>query len=66
MSFIMFPEYLVVVYGVAGGMLVAIILVGSVLFRNWKYEQALDSLTWKIDFKDIKIYDDANKASRVS
>lgn len=25
------------------------------LYRNWRYEQELDSLLWKVNYKDIEI-----------
>jgi hypothetical protein len=43
--------------GIAGGVLVVLGFVALVLYRNWKYEQELDSLLWKIDFRDIKMHD---------
>jgi hypothetical protein len=43
--------------GIAGGALVVLGFVALVLYRNWKYEQELDSLLWKIDFRDIKMHD---------
>jgi hypothetical protein len=43
--------------GVGGGALVVLGFVALVLYRNWKYEQELDSLLWKIDFRDIKMHD---------
>lgn len=58
--------------GIAGGLSVVIIIISLVLYRNWKYEQELDSLLWKVDFKDIQINEEANsnnqgtKSSRVS
>jgi hypothetical protein len=45
--------------------------VGLIIYRNWRYEQELDSLLWKIDYKDIQIPDlpplssGQGKASRV-
>lgn len=32
-------------------------VVSLVLYRNWRYEQELDSLLWKIDFKDIQMHE---------
>lgn len=32
----------------------------SILYRNWKYEQELDSLLWKVDFRDIEIKETSN------
>jgi hypothetical protein len=41
--------------GVAGGLILLLALVLLVLFRNWRYEQELDSLLWKVDYRDIQI-----------
>lgn len=43
--------------GIAGGALVMLILVSLVLYRNWRYEQELDSLLWKVDFKEIQMHE---------
>ncbi len=57
--------------GIAGGVAVVFIIVGLIIYRNWRYEQELDSLLWKIDYKDIQIPDlpplssGQGKASRV-
>jgi hypothetical protein len=40
--------------GVAGGLLLILAVVLLVLYRNWRYEQELDSLLWKVDYKDIQ------------
>ncbi|XP_041364284.1 guanylate cyclase 32E-like [Gigantopelta aegis] len=39
--------------GVAGGILLIAIIAGQLIYRNWRYEQALASLLWKIDCKDL-------------
>lgn len=57
--------------GVTGGILIILLIISLVLYRNLKYEQELDSLLWKVDFRDIQINDDANatlgtKVTRVS
>ncbi|XP_012148117.1 guanylate cyclase 32E isoform X1 [Megachile rotundata] len=44
-----------IVGGIAGGFLLIIAAVLLVLYRNWKYEQELDSLLWKVNYKDIQI-----------
>ncbi|KAI4500683.1 hypothetical protein M0802_004275 [Mischocyttarus mexicanus] len=44
-----------IVGGIGGGLLLIIIAVLLVLYRNWKYEQELDSLLWKVNYKDIQI-----------
>ncbi|XP_030761658.1 guanylate cyclase 32E [Sitophilus oryzae] len=46
--------------GVAGGIIVIVLIILLVLYRNWRYEQELDSLLWKIDFKDLEINDEPN------
>ncbi|XP_046653495.1 guanylate cyclase 32E-like isoform X2 [Daphnia pulicaria] len=43
--------------GIAGGVAVVFIIVGLIIYRNWRYEQELDSFLWKIDYKDIQIPD---------
>lgn len=42
---------------VAGVILLILTIVSLVLYRNWRYEQELDSLLWKIDFKDIQMHE---------
>jgi hypothetical protein len=44
--------------GVAGGLLLFLVVVLLVLYRNWRYEQELDSLLWKVDYRDIQINED--------
>lgn len=43
--------------GIAGGAVVVLILVSLVLYRNWRYEQELDSLLWKVDYKEIQMHE---------
>jgi hypothetical protein len=46
---------------IAGIILLILTIVSLVLYRNWRYEQELDSLLWKIDFKEIQMHEnDAN------
>lgn len=54
-----------IIGGIAGGLLLIIIVVLLVPYRNWKYEQELDSLLWKVNYKDIQIKEakDENGAS---
>jgi hypothetical protein len=61
--------------GVAGGLLLFLAVVLLVLYRNWRYEQELDSLLWKVDYRDIQINEEqqvqagsslSTKISRVS
>lgn len=49
--------------GVTGGIFLVILIISLVLYRNWKYEQELDSLLWKVDFKDIQINEEPNSNS---
>jgi hypothetical protein len=43
---------------VAGGLMLILAVVLLVLYRNWRYEQELDSLLWKVDYRDIQINED--------
>ncbi|XP_035734350.1 guanylate cyclase 32E-like isoform X1 [Vespa mandarinia] len=54
-----------IIGGIAGGLLLIIVAVLLILYRNWKYEQELDSLLWKVNYKDIQIKEakDENGAS---
>nr|XP_006817694.1 PREDICTED: guanylate cyclase 32E-like [Saccoglossus kowalevskii] len=47
-----------IVGGTIGGILLVLVIVLAVAYRNWKYEQALASLLWKIDYRDICIKSD--------
>ncbi|XP_071497705.1 speract receptor-like isoform X1 [Diadema antillarum] len=40
--------------GVVGGIVFIICMVLIAVYRNWKYEQELASLLWKIDYSDIQ------------
>ncbi|CAB0035081.1 unnamed protein product [Trichogramma brassicae] len=54
-----------IIGGVAGGLLLVAGAVLLVVYRNWRYEQELDSLLWKVNYKDIEIKDakDAESAT---
>lgn len=43
--------------GIAGGALLVLGIVSLVLYRNWRYEQELDSLLWKVDFREIQMHE---------
>ncbi|XP_037094252.1 speract receptor-like [Pollicipes pollicipes] len=43
--------------GIVGGIVLVLIIIGLVFYRNWQYEQELDSLLWKIDYKEIQMSD---------
>lgn len=53
-------------------MLLVVAVIGLIFYRNWRYEQELDSLLWKVDFRDIQINGEPNanglgpKVTRVS
>jgi guanylate cyclase, other len=48
--------------GVASFILLVLTIISLVLYRNYRYEQELDSLLWKIDFKEIQMHEnDANQ-----
>lgn len=42
---------------IAGSALLLLGIVSLVLYRNWRYEQELDSLLWKVDFKEIQMHE---------
>jgi hypothetical protein len=44
--------------GVAGGLMLILAVVLLVLYRNWRYEQELDSLLWKVDYREIQMNED--------
>ncbi|XP_049867023.1 guanylate cyclase 32E isoform X1 [Pectinophora gossypiella] len=41
--------------GACGGTLALLVLAALALYRGWRYEQELDSLLWKIDFRDLHL-----------
>ena len=41
------------ILGLSGSAFVFLFIIAVVLYKNWVYEQELDSLLWKIDVKDI-------------
>lgn len=45
--------------GLVGGLLVVLTAIALFLYRNWRYEQELDSLLWKVNYKDIQIKEEA-------
>lgn len=45
-------------WGTIVSILLIIFVTALILYRNWRYEQELDSLLWKIDYKEIEIHDD--------
>ncbi|KAK2159125.1 hypothetical protein LSH36_158g05017 [Paralvinella palmiformis] len=50
------PTYTVhIVGGTIGGIGFFVIIIGIIFYRNWRYEQELASLLWKVDYKDIDI-----------
>ncbi|EEC02181.1 guanylate cyclase, putative [Ixodes scapularis] len=57
-----------VVTGASGGIILLLLIVGFVVYRYWAYEQELDSLLWKVDFREIQIneFTPSNKAPKAS
>ncbi|KAL7287914.1 hypothetical protein TKK_0017974 [Trichogramma kaykai] len=55
-----------IIGGVAGGLLLVAGAVALVVYRNWRYEQELDSLLWKVNYKDIEIKDAKDAESATS
>uniref|UniRef100_A0AAG5DN07 Guanylate cyclase n=1 Tax=Anopheles atroparvus TaxID=41427 RepID=A0AAG5DN07_ANOAO len=49
--------------GIAGGALLLLGVVSLVLYRNWRYEQELDSLLWKVDFREIQMHENEKEAA---
>ncbi|XP_060597382.1 receptor-type guanylate cyclase Gyc76C-like isoform X2 [Ruditapes philippinarum] len=43
--------------GVTGGLALIVLIIGFLVYRNWKYENDLASLLWKIEYKDIDFKD---------
>ncbi|XP_068086160.1 guanylate cyclase 32E [Anabrus simplex] len=52
-----------IIGGVAGGLALVLAIVSLVLYRNWRYEQELDSLLWKVDYKEIQMNEENNGIS---
>ncbi|XP_072943513.1 guanylate cyclase 32E isoform X2 [Epargyreus clarus] len=52
--------------GASGGTLALLALAALALYRGWRYEQELDSLLWKIDFRDLHLPDDEQRANKLS
>ena len=50
-------NYCDLLLGLMGGLLAVLVVVGGVAYRNWRYEQELDSLLWKIDSKELMMED---------
>lgn len=55
-----------IVGGVAGGLLLVFVTISLILYRNWKYEQELDSLLWKVNYKDIEIKETKDESTSPS
>ncbi|KAK9890919.1 hypothetical protein WA026_012260 [Henosepilachna vigintioctopunctata] len=53
-----------IVSGVTGGILIVMLVLLLAFYRNWRYEQELDSLIWKIDYKDIQINEEQKSGTK--
>ncbi|XP_017772276.1 PREDICTED: guanylate cyclase 32E [Nicrophorus vespilloides] len=49
-----------IMYGITGGVFFVMAIIALIFYRNWRYEQELDSLLWKVDFREIQINDEPN------
>ncbi|KAG5320428.1 GCY3E cyclase, partial [Pseudoatta argentina] len=56
-----------IIGGILGALLFIITVIILIFYKNWKYEQEIDSLLWKINYKDIEIKEYTEKrTSQVS
>ncbi|XP_042220127.1 receptor-type guanylate cyclase Gyc76C-like isoform X2 [Homarus americanus] len=58
-------EYQKYIAGAMGGLLILFTFISTILYRNWKYEQEIDGLQWRIDCNDLKLNSHASAGSRV-
>ncbi|XP_026329869.1 guanylate cyclase 32E isoform X2 [Hyposmocoma kahamanoa] len=52
--------------GACGGTLALLVLAALALYRGWRYEQELDSLLWKIDFRDLHLPEEDQRANKLN
>ncbi|KAJ0180454.1 hypothetical protein K1T71_003858 [Dendrolimus kikuchii] len=52
--------------GASGGTLALLALAALALYRGWRYEQELDSLLWKIDFRDLHLPEEEQRANKMN
>ncbi|XP_047528315.1 guanylate cyclase 32E isoform X1 [Vanessa atalanta] len=52
--------------GASGGTLALLALAALALYRGWRYEQELDSLLWKIDFRDLHLPDEDQRTNKLN
>ncbi len=52
--------------GVAGGVAVVLSVVLILAYRNYRYEQELDSLLWKIEPSEIKVATASKKSDKLN
>ena len=45
-----------IIAGILIGMFVTVTIIASVTYRNWKYEQEIAGLLWKINLNDLQFY----------
>eukprot|EP00057_Strongylocentrotus_purpuratus_P017815 XP_011672289.1 PREDICTED: speract receptor isoform X1 [Strongylocentrotus purpuratus] len=43
-----------IVAGVIAGIIMLTAIIATIVYRNWRYEQALASLLWKIDYNELE------------
>nr|XP_021189562.2 guanylate cyclase 32E isoform X1 [Helicoverpa armigera] len=52
--------------GASGGTLALLALAALALYRGWRYEQELDSLLWKIDFRELHLPEEEQRANKLN
>ncbi|XP_059054406.1 guanylate cyclase 32E [Achroia grisella] len=52
--------------GASGATLALLALAALALYRGWRYEQELDSLLWKIDFRDLHLPEDEQPTNKLN
>lgn len=58
-------SHMEVIACVGGGLALVVSIISLVVYRNWRYEQELDSLLWKLDYRDITLSDSYKLARNV-
>ncbi|CAH0390267.1 unnamed protein product [Bemisia tabaci] len=58
-------SHILEVMGVVVGVICSVLTISAfIIYRNWRYEQELDSLLWKIDFKDVDMNIEQDASNR--
>ncbi|XP_041474147.1 speract receptor-like [Lytechinus variegatus] len=60
------PNYtLHIIGGVLAGIILLAAIIATIVYRNWRYEQALASLLWKVDYNELE-FKSVCRGSRLS